>query len=108
MMSGGTKRGDDERSKRSQCMYSMFGITQTASRLPLGQRSGGRSTTALYGKRPCSITGARLGALVFGPLGVDERRLFFLVDDFLVDDALLHALQRGKVVHHVEHDLFEN
>src|SRR5581483_5656959 len=50
----------------------------------------------------------RLRALVLRALGEDQRWRFALLDDFLVDDALLHALQRRKVVHHVEHDLFED
>ncbi len=29
----------------------MFGVTQTATRAPFGQRKGGRSTMAEYGNR---------------------------------------------------------
>ena len=50
----------------------------------------------------------RLGRQILRPVGVNERRLLFLIDDFLVDHALLYALQARQIVHDVEHDFFED
>src|SRR5262245_5968937 len=55
----------------------MFGMIQTATRAPLGQRSGGRSTMAEYGKRPCSLGGTgewnMFGSFSFVMRGLDPR-----------------------------------
>src|SRR5580704_11795514 len=58
--------------------------------------------------RPLVPRGRNLGRHVLLLLVIDEGRGLFLLHPVSVDDALLDALERRQIVHHLQHRLFED